>query len=347
VFFSRAKTRVKAGEPVEVVVRRPQGTGAVSVAYETQTGQNQSETLAAGRLSWGVDDHQDKTIRFTVPDAALLSQNLLYIRLFDPQQGLSLGSPSYQWLSLQSNEPAYGAAGFIQRAASVDENSGVLTLKLNRVGGSAGPIQLRYQLQDGTALAGRDMTAVSGDISWADGDSSEKSIQVAVLDNQRLDGDRQFRVLLSAVSGALLADGAQVLVTIVDNERNSLPVLSGETRLQANPGQTVLMRVNATDADGDALSYNWQQSSGPAVALTGNQSFEASFVAPAQAAELAFKLVVNDNRGGSAELLVNVSVRAVSPPPADSGGSSGGAAYWWFCLVPLCGWRLLKQRLRK
>jgi len=236
----------------------------------------------------------------------------------------------------------------VQRAASVDENSGVLTLKLNRVGGAAGPIQLRYQLQDGTALAGRDMTAVSGDISWADGDSSEKSIQVPVLDNQRLDGDRQFKVLLSAISGALLADGAQVLVTIVDNERNSLPVLNGETRLQANPGQTVLMRVNATDADGDVLSYNWQQSSGPAVALTGNQSFEASFVAPAQAAELAFKLVVNDSRGGSAELLVNVSVRAVSPPPIDSGGgSSGGAAYWWFCLAPFCGWRLLKQRLRK
>ncbi len=348
VFFAQAKTQVEAGEPVEVVVRRPQGTGAVSVAYETQTGQNQSEALAAGRLSWAADDHQDKTIRFSVPDAALLSQNLLYIRLFDPQQGLSLGSPSYQWLSLQSNEPAYGAAGFVQRAASVDENSSVLTLKLNRVGGAAGPIQLRYQLQDGTAQAGRDMTAVSGDISWADGDSSEKSIQVPVLDNQRLDGDRQFKVMLSAVSGALLADGAQVLVTIVDNERNNLPVLNGESRLQANPGQTVLMRVNATDADGDALSYNWQQSSGPAVTLTGSQSFEASFVAPAQAAELAFKLVVNDSRGGSAELLVNVSVRAVSPPPADSGGgSSGGAAYWWFCLVPFCGWRLLKQRPRK
>ena len=45
-----------------------------------------------------------------------------------------------------------------------------------------------------------------------------------------------------------------------------------------------------------------------------------------QAAELAFKLVVNDSRGGSAELLVNVSVRAVSPPVGESGGSSGGGA---------------------
>ena len=348
VFFAQAKTQVTAGAPVEVVVRRPQGSGAVSVAYETQTGQSQAETLASGRLSWAADDHQDKTIRFTLPEAAALPQNLLYIRLFDPQQGLSLGSPSYQWLSLKSSEPAYGAAGFVVSTASVDENSAMLTLKLNRFGGDAGPIQLRYQLQDGTALAGRDMAAVSGEVSWTDGDNSEKTIQVPVLDNQKLDGDRQFKVVLSAISGALLADGAQVLVTIVDNERNSVPVLTGETRLQANPGQTVLMRVNATDVDGDVLSYNWQQSSGPAVVLTGSQSVEAGFVAPAQAAELAFKLVVNDSRGGSAELVVNVSVRAVSPPPivgGGGGGSSGGAAYWWLCLAPLCGWRL-RQSLR-
>ncbi len=341
VFFAEAKTQIKAGAPVTVVVKRPQGTGAVSVAYETQTGQPQAAALASGRLNWAADEHQDKTISFTAPEESALSQNLMYIRLFDPQQGLSLGSPSYQVLSFKNSQPAYGAAGFVTAVALADENSAAVQLKLGRFGGHVGPVQLKYQLQDGTAVAGRDMAAVSGEVSWADGDSSEKSIEIPVIDNQLLDGDRQFKVLLSAISGNLLAEGAEVQVTIVDNERNSAPVLSGETRLQANAGQTVVLKVNATDANGDALSYQWQQGSGPAVVLSGDQSAEASFVAPNQAAELGFKVIVTDSRQGRSELVFGVSVRAaVVTPPVDNNtsdqGSSGGAGFWWLLLLPLC-----------
>ena len=63
------------------------------------------------------------------------------------------------------------------------------------------------------------------------------------------------------------------------------------------PGDTVeLDGSGSTDPDGDELSYEWQQVSGPSVVLENADGPNPTFVAPEveRQAALVFRLVVND-----------------------------------------------------
>lgn len=72
------------------------------------------------------------------------------------------------------------------------------------------------------------------------------------------------------------------------------------------PGGTVYTNQTYTldgsrsqDYDGHIVSYQWQQISGPTVQINNANNAMASFVAPATATELIFKLTVTDNEGAT------------------------------------------------
>jgi hypothetical protein len=85
----------------------------------------------------------------------------------------------------------------------------------------------------------------------------------------------------------------------------------------AGPGQTVaagaLVQLNgsaSSDPDGDALSYQWTQTAGPAVSLSAPTSATPTFVAPSTATSVTFQLVVNDGQTNSAPSTVTITVAA-------------------------------------
>lgn len=63
-----------------------------------------------------------------------------------------------------------------------------------------------------------DYTATSGTLTWADGDSSEKTITAPILDNTVYGGNKTFTVTLSDVTAAILGSPNAAAVTIVKNE---------------------------------------------------------------------------------------------------------------------------------
>ena len=87
-------------------------------------------------------------------------------------------------------------------------------------------------------------------------------------------------------------------------------------------GQRVTLNaLGSTDADDDALTFAWQQRSGPPVALDGANTPQPSFV-PVEAALYEFALTVTDDRGGSDISVVRVFVGIDPPatcPHADAG----------------------------
>lgn len=64
------------------------------------------------------------------------------------------------------------------------------------------------------------------------------------------------------------------------------------------------------DPDGRIASYFWEQTAGPAVALSNPASANPSFTAPAvaQATDLGFRLTVTDDRGATASAVVTIRV---------------------------------------
>ena len=108
------------------------------------------------------------------------------------------------------------------------------------------------------------------------------------------------------------------------------PVPDAAPIADAGPDQTVAEGTSATldgsashDPDGDALTYTWTQTAGPAVSLDLADPVRPTFVAPEvprDGATLTFQLVVNDGRLDSAPAFVNVTVVNVNHAPmADAG----------------------------
>jgi hypothetical protein len=103
-------------------------------------------------------------------------------------------------------------------------------------------------------------------------------------------------------------------VTISVNP-NAPPVASaGADQGPINTGQTVTLDgTGSTDPDGNALTYQWTQVSGPPVALSSATAARPTFVAPnvTGTQNLVFRLIVNDGSVNSPPDDVTIAVRAV------------------------------------
>lgn len=89
---------------------------------------------------------------------------------------------------------------------------------------------------------------------------------------------------------------------------------------------------NSSDPDGDALTFVWLQTAGPAVQLSAANAAIATFTAPDVIATqtLTFELTVTDPGGMTASDTVNVQISdtpLIDPPIGRSGGS--GSMDWW------------------
>ena len=70
----------------------------------------------------------------------------------------------------------------------------------------------------------------------------------------------------------------------------------------------------SSDPDGDALTFAWVQTAGPAVTLSSASVAKPTFTAPAAASSLTFRLTVGD---GQATATDTVTVTVTAPPPVN------------------------------
>lgn len=105
---------------------------------------------------------------------------------------------------------------FNPTAYSVVENGGSVTLTVTRTGSTTGALTVDYATADGTAAAGSDYTAVSGTLSFADGEGT-KTVTVTIDDDSLAEGDETFTVTLSNASAGTIS-AATATVTITDDD---------------------------------------------------------------------------------------------------------------------------------
>jgi len=95
-------------------------------------------------------------------------------------------------------------------------------------------------------------------------------------------------------------------------------------------GQLVTLSAAAsTDADGDALSYSWAQTAGPAVTLDSSTSVEPTFTAPTPSdgdVTLTFEVTVDD---GLLTSIATVDVLVIANAPPDCSGARAVPAALW------------------
>ena len=90
---------------------------------------------------------------------------------------------------------------------------------------------------------------------------------------------------------------------------NTPPVANAGTDLIVRVGEIVTLNgTQSSDPDHDLMTFNWEQTAGPAVEIINADSLSPSFVAPASKQPLKFALTVNDGQIDSEAATVAITV---------------------------------------
>lgn len=111
-----------------------------------------------------------------------------------------------------------GEVGFVSATANVDEGAGSILLLVQRIGGSDGIVTVDYSTTGNAALANIDFGPVTNTLTWADGDVSQKIIQIDIAEDTEVEGAESFTVHLINPSGGPTLGTTLLTVTIDDND---------------------------------------------------------------------------------------------------------------------------------
>lgn len=114
--------------------------------------------------------------------------------------------------------PVPGTLALTQPALTVGESAGTLTVRVARTGGTDGAVGVAYATANGTATAGSDYTATSGTLSWAAGETGEKTFQVPIASDTADEPDETFTIALSSPTGGAALGTASATATITDDD---------------------------------------------------------------------------------------------------------------------------------
>jgi choice-of-anchor B domain-containing protein len=119
--------------------------------------------------------------------------------------------------------PNSGRLGFVGLSASASETSGSLTVRLRRTRGRLGAVSVQLATRDGTARAGNDYTSVSTTLNWADGDDSDRTVTIPLINDTEVENDETFIVALSAPGGGAALDGSADYTVALSSDDSAAP----------------------------------------------------------------------------------------------------------------------------
>ena len=188
------------------------------------------------------------------------------------------GSDSYSFAAARFDDNAAfpGRIGLTETRQSVDETSGTISYTVRRTGGKTGAVTVEFATSAGTAQPGSDFEAEVGTLSWDDGDVSNKTITIDLIDDVDSESMEDFTLSLSNPSGnAQLA--ASIASTQIESEDGP-----GEVYFQSRDyrvfehfaGTRIGISLAVVRANGSngAVGVSYRTVNGTAI---GGQDFEA------------------------------------------------------------------------
>src|SRR5882724_6918275 len=181
--------------------------------------------------------------------------------------------------SLSSGAAARAATGTLSMSwatGGAEQNLGVRLIAVNRRGGSVGAASVLCTTVNGTAVAGKDFTAVNRVVTWASGDAADKWCNVTISDAIPFTGQKTFYVKLSNPTGAPLGASTTTKVTIYGNKGGGLVSLSAATYTTAQNAGSVKITVNRTGGSSGGASVSYATANSTAIAGTNYTSERSS-----------------------------------------------------------------------
>jgi hypothetical protein len=321
--FSEFEQLENASIAIISVTRTGGSSGSVTVDYTTADASataGNDYTPASGSLTLA-DGVTSTSFQVDIlDDTAYEGNESVRLALSNPGGGAAIGSDNSAVLIIQDNEPTptSGIVAFSSDGFSANEFDGVVTIDVNRQGGSSGTALVNYNTQDGSATAGSEYEVASGALSFADGELSQ-SFTVNLLDDFDFEGTETIVLNLSNPFGALLGAPTTATISLADDDDppvgGVLDFSAGNYTVNEN-GASVTVSVARSGGSTGAVSVDYATLDNSAVTSSdfsfstgtiifadgesGNKSFDIQIIDDALLEEdESIKLILTNALGGA------------------------------------------------
>jgi hypothetical protein len=156
-----------------------------------------------------------------------------------------------------SQTPCLGSSTlqFKKAKYSVDEDGVSVEITVERVYASDGAISVECVSSDGSATAGNDYSAVFETLNWGDGDASDKTFTVDIINDDEPENNETFIVsLANPIGGAQIGSPDTATVTIKDDDKSFN--CKKTTGISTKDCQALVALYDSTDGE------NWENNTG-------------------------------------------------------------------------------------
>ncbi len=247
------------GRRARITVERFDGVnGGVSVDYTTgdDTAQEGADyRVQKGTLVFGSGQAQKTFYVRVMDDEFQEGDEYVTLRLANPRGGAGLSAVPEETLAkllIVDNDLKSGKIDFSSATYSATEDEGEMVLTVRRTSGSRGKVTVSYEVLpfvgDDAAVLGDDYTAVSGLLTWEDGDVGDRTITVPLVNDEEVEVDELFEAQLSDPVGVILGTTDKAVATIInDDQYGVIELAKTDYFVNENGGQ---LRISVIRKDG-------------------------------------------------------------------------------------------------
>ena len=132
-------------------------------------------------------------------------------------------------------EPNPGRLAFSASTFAADESSATVAISVTRTGGSDGQVTVEFTAADGSASSGSDFAAVTETLTFADGDDTDRTVEIQLTDDDIDEPDETIQLSLSNITGgAVLGTPSMAEVVISDDEPDEFKLWVSVTGLRGS-----------------------------------------------------------------------------------------------------------------
>ena len=208
-------------------------------------------------VAWADGNSNTKYITASIFDNTTYTNTSSSINLkLSNSSGVTVGSPSLFALKILDYEEGYPS--FTSASYGTGEASASVTIYVDRISGSSGPLTVDYSTANGTAISGTNYTSVAGTLSWSDTETTRKSFSVLPLFDHIQTSSKYFTVNLSNLSTGSYTSYPSAIssstVTIQDQEQGTFRLAS--TTYSVTEGNSVTLTIERYSGSFGSVDVN-------------------------------------------------------------------------------------------